>query len=274
MDPLVITVAGIGAELSREDQPALPLSAEEIGGDAADCAAAGASIYHLHVRDRDGAPTMDPDAFARAFQAIRSNTDLIVQFTSGGSVHDDEAARVAPLDLRPDMATLTTGSVNFGDEVFLNPLPLVERLYRKMRDLAILPEYEIFEPGMIATATRLYEASGESHHRHFDFVLGVPGGLPAWPDAIEFLIAHLPTGATWSATGVGKSHLAIATEAIERGGGVRTGLEDVRYFGAGRPARSNSELIARVAEMAQAAGREIATPLDARTLLGLSPPKR
>jgi 3-keto-5-aminohexanoate cleavage enzyme len=269
VDPLIITVAGIGAELSRDDQPGLPLTAEEIGRDAAECADAGASIYHLHVRDPDGAPTMNPSAFAAALDAIRSRTDVIVQFTSGGSVHDDEAARAAPLDLRPEMATLTTGSVNFGTEVFLNPLPLVERLRRKMRSLGILPEFEIFEAGMIATAVRLYDRAGEDHHQHFDFVLGVPGALPAWPGVIEFLVGHLPQGASWSATGIGKSHLPVTEEALGRGGHVRTGLEDVRYFEPGRLARSNSELIGRVADMARSIGREIATPARARALLSL-----
>ena len=269
MKPLVITVAGVGAELTREQQPNLPLTAEEIGGDAADVAKAGASIYHLHVRDRLGRPTMDVDTYRAAHDAIREKTDLIVQFSSGGSVTDDEAARSAPLDLRPEMATLTTGTVNFGDEIFMNPGPLVSRLYSKMLSLDIQPEYEIFDAGMIANAERAYDELGGQHHRHFDFVLGVPGAMPAWPDSISFLEAHLPNESTWTAIGIGRSHGAVASEAIERGGHVRTGLEDVRFVGPGRPAGSNRELVELVVKKAKEQGREVATPTQARELLGI-----
>ncbi|MDQ4095142.1 MAG: 3-keto-5-aminohexanoate cleavage protein [Actinomycetota bacterium] len=270
MDPLIVTVAAVGAELTKEQQPHLPITPEELAADASACREAGASIYHLHVRDAEGRPTMDVEIFRAAHDAIRDATDVIVQFTTGGSVHDDEAARSAPLGLRPEMATLTTGTVNFGDDVFMNPAPLVRRLHEKMMSLSVQPEFEIFDVGMIANAERVYETSGATHHRHYDFVLGVPGGLPAYDDAIQFLAAHLPEGATWSATGVGRAHLPVAREAIAAGGNVRTGFEDVRYFEPGRLAESNAQLIARVADMARAAGREIASPDVARELLGLA----
>ncbi|MEA2460854.1 MAG: 3-keto-5-aminohexanoate cleavage enzyme [Actinomycetota bacterium] len=267
--PLIITVAAVGAELTRDEQPGLPITPEELATDAAECAEAGASIYHLHVRDEAGAPTMDVDTFRAAKEAIESSADVIVQFTSGGAVSDEEDARVAPLDLRPEMASLTTGTVNFGDGVFWNPPELIERLYRTMRSVNVLPEFEIFEPGMIATAERLCAASGDDHHRHFDFVLGVPGAMPAWDDAVDFLAAHVPKGASWGATGVGRSHLAVTKAAIAGGGHVRTGLEDVRYFAAGELVSSNAQLIRRVAEMGREMQREIATPSQARALLGL-----
>lgn len=269
MDPLVITVAGIGAELTREQQPNLPLTAEEIGRDAVEVAEAGASIYHLHVRDPQGRPTMDVDTYRAAHDAIRSGTELIVQFSSGGAVTDDEVARAAPLALRPEMATLTTGTINFGDDVFMNPEGLVARLYSKMLLLGIQPEFEIFDSGMIAGAERVYADGGGDHHRHYDFVLGVPGGMPAWPDSIAFLRAHLPEGATWSATGIGRAHVSVVAEAIERGGHVRTGFEDVRYIGPGQLAGSNRELVENVVRAAAERGREIATPARARELLNL-----
>lgn len=269
MDPLIVTVAGIGAELTREEQPNLPLTAEEIGDDAATCEAAGAAIYHLHVRDDAGEPTMDVDTYQAAREAITARSNLIVQFSSGGGVHDSEEARIAPLELDPEMASLTTGTVNFGDEVFSNPLPLVTRFYRKMRDRGILPEFEIFEPGMLGTAERLYADHGDGHHRHYDFVLGVPGAMPAWPDAVEFLAAHLPETATWSATGIGPAHLPVAERSIALGGHVRTGFEDVRWFARGELAESNAQLVRRVAEMAREAGRALATPDEARQILGL-----
>ncbi len=267
--PLIITVAGVGAELTRAEQPNLPLTADEIGADARACEEAGASIYHLHVRDINGQPTMDIEAFRAASDAIASATDLIVQFTSGGGVNDDEAARIAPLELVPEMATLTTGTVNFGDDVFMNPLPLVTRFYRRMRELGIVPEFEIFEPGMLATADRLYSEHGDGHHQHYDFVLGVPGAMPAWSDSIDLLTGHLPADATWSATGIGGAHLPVAARAIVSGGHVRTGFEDVRWFERGVLATSNAQLVGRVASMAHAEGRPVASPADARQILGL-----
>ena len=269
VDPLMITVAGIGAELTREQQPNLPIIPEEIAADAAACREAGASIYHLHVRDDRGQPTMDVETYRAAHDAIRAATDLIVQFSSGGAVTDSEDDRIAPLDLRPEMATLTTGSVNFGTEVFLNPMPLVSRFYERMRALGITPEFEIFEAGMIANAESVYAEHGGDHHRHYDLVLGVPGAIPAWAGSIDFLAKALPPGSTWSATGIGRAHLPVTRQAIESGGHVRTGFEDVRYFEPGVLAQSNAQLIARVAQMGREAGREIAAPDGAREILSL-----
>jgi 3-keto-5-aminohexanoate cleavage enzyme len=192
---------------------------------------------------------MDVAAFRAAFDAIREASDLVVQFTSGGAVSDPEEARIAPLELRPPMASLTTGTTNFGPDVFWNPEPLVARFYKRMRELGIVPEFEIFEAGMIANAERLLRRHGDDHHRHFDFVLGVPGAMPAWEDSVAFLAAHLPEGATWSATGIGKS--------FEVEPGVL--------------AASNAQLVERVVALASAAGRDVATPVTAREILGLAP---
>jgi 3-keto-5-aminohexanoate cleavage enzyme len=270
VDPLIITVAAVGAELSRDEQPNLPITPQEVGRDAEACAAAGASIYHLHVRDESGAPTMAVERFAAAKAEIEARTDLIVQFTSGGAATDPEEARIAPLELRPEMASLTTGTVNFGDGIFANPRPLVERFYKRMRSLGILPEFEIFEAGMIENAVSVHAACGDPHHLHFDFVLGVPGAMPAWPDSLAFLSGRLPAGASWSATGIGKSHLPVTEAAIAMGGHVRTGFEDVRYLAPGQLAGSNAELIERVAGLSRAAGRAVAQPAEARRILGLS----
>ena len=269
-EPLIVTVAAVGAELTREQQPNLPITPAELARDAGDCEEAGASIYHLHVRDASGHPTMDVETFKAAQEAITSATDLIVQFTSGGAVGDAAAERAAPLALRPEMATLTTGSVNFGSDVFLNPAPLVERLYLAMRQAGTLPEFEIFEAGMISNALRLYGEHGDGHHRHFDLVLGVPGALPSGPAVMPFLRSLLPDDATWSATGIGRSHVEVMEEAIATGGHVRTGFEDVRYIEAGKPATSNAELVERAVARAADHGRAIATPDQARHVLGLS----
>jgi 3-keto-5-aminohexanoate cleavage enzyme len=268
---LIITVAGIGAEVAPGSQPNLPVTADEIAADAAACEAAGASIYHLHVRDGDGRPTMDVEIFEAAFDAIRGSCDMIVQFTSGGAVTDTEEARIAPLELRPPMASLTTGTTNFGDGVFYNPVPLVMRFYRRMRELRIMPEFEIFEPGMIATADRIYRRYGDGHHRHYDFVLNVPGAMPAWDDSVPYLASHLPAGATWSATGIGRSYEDVARAAVARGGHVRTGFEDVRFLAPGRRAESNAALVERIAALAREAHRPVATVAQARETLGLGP---
>ena len=272
MEPLIITVAAVGAELTLEQQPNLPATPEALARDAAECEEAGASIYHLHVRDAAGKPTMDVGRFREALEAIRTASDLIVQFTTGGAIGDTEEARIAPLELAPEMATLTTGSVNFGADVFLNPAPLIERLYVEMELHGVLPEYEIFEAGMIGVALELYDKLGASHHRHFDFVLGVPGALGHRAGVLPFLAGLLPQDATWSATGIGRSHLDVVHEAIEIGGHVRAGFEDVRYLEPGRPAVSNAQLIERVAGTGRAAGRVIATPALTRQAFGLSAP--
>lgn len=261
----------MGAELTLEQQPNLPVTPEALARDASECEQAGASIYHLHVRDDEGRPTMDVGRFREAVAAIGDATELIVQFTTGGAVGDSDEERVAPLQLAPEMATLTTGSVNFGPDVFLNPAPLIERLYVEMRACGVLPEYEIFEAGMIANAVALYAELGYDHHQHFDFVLGVPGALPYGPGVLEFLTGLLPGGATWSATGIGRAHPEAMRETIELGGHVRTGFEDVRYVAPGRLASSNAELIQRVAETAAAAGRDIAIPAATRDRFGLTP---
>ena len=271
MEPLIITVAAVGAELTLDQQPNLPVTPEALARDATECEQAGASIYHLHVRDGGGRPTMDVGRFREALAAITESTDLIVQFTTGGAIGDPDEARLAPLELQPEMATLTTGSVNFGPDVFLNPAPLIERLYVEMRARGVLPEYEIFEVGMIANAVALYDKLGYDHHQHFDFVLGVPGALPYGPGVLGFLTGLLPTNATWSATGIGRAHLEAMKETIELGGHVRTGFEDVRYLEPGRLASTNAELIERVSAAAAVAGRAVASPAAARARFGLGP---
>jgi 3-keto-5-aminohexanoate cleavage enzyme len=267
-DAVLLTVAAVGAELTREQQPNLPITLEDLARDARKCEDAGAAIYHLHVRDEEGRPTMDVERFRAAREAVESSSNLIVQFTSGGGVQDSADGRAAPLELRPEMASLTTGTVNFGDYVFFNPPWLIKAFYERMRKLGIVPEFEIFDSGMIANALAVV-GDEPDHHLHFDFVLGVPGAMPAWDDSIDFLTRKLPAGATWSATGIGRSHLPVTTKALELGGHVRTGFEDVRYFGPGELAASNAQLIGRVAGMAQAAGRRVAGPDEARTILGL-----
>ena len=272
MDPLVITVAPVGGELGRDEQPNLPVTPEEIAEEVARCREAGASIVHLHVRDRAGSPTQDRERFGLVMDAIRrAAPDVVIQTSTGGSVGMTEEERAQPLELKPEMATLTTGTVNFGREVFENPLPLVERLFLRMRELGIQPEFEAFDTGMVETARRLVaEHDVEPRHQHFDIVLGVPGGMAGTPQAVLHMVSILPAGATWSATGMGRSHLPVTLTALALGGHVRTGFEDTIHYVRGRLAASNEELVARVARIAREIGREIATPDQARAITGIT----
>jgi 3-keto-5-aminohexanoate cleavage enzyme len=258
--------------LTREQQPHLPLTTEEIAQEVARCREAGAAMVHLHVRDAAGTPTQDREYFAAAIDAIkRAAPDVIVQTSTGGSVGMTEEHRAQPLDLKPEMATLTTGTVNFGEEVFENPLPVVERFFLRMRDLGIQPEFEVFDSGMVDAALDLVARhDAEARHLHFDFVLGVPGGMAGTPQAVMYLASLLPEGATWSATGIGRAHLPVAFTALAMGGHVRTGFEDTIYYERGRLATSNAELIARVARIAREIGREPATPDQAREIIGIA----
>lgn len=272
--PLVITAALVGAETTREQTPYLPISPEEIAREAKRCRDAGASIVHLHVREADGRPSQSADLFRETIERIRLLApDLICQTSTGGAVGMEVDERAQPLTLtgkaKPDMATLTTGTVNFGDEVFWNPRPLVRELARRMKTAGIVPEIECFDAGMIDEAFALEREGLLAFPAHFDFVLGVPGALAAKVDALDFLHSQLPEGSTWTVAGVGRHQLPMAGLAIERGGNVRVGLEDNVYASKGVLAKGSFELVELAAGLAAAQGRAIATPAQARSLLRL-----
>lgn len=270
MEPLVITVAAVGAELSREQTPHLPLTPEELGETAARCQAAGAAMIHVHCRTDAGCNTADPARFAAARDAIRERSDLIVQFTTGGAIGMTAAQRAAPLAMRPEMATLTCGTVNFGDEIFENSFPIMRGILAEMARYDVRPELEIFDAGHLANAKRLAGEGVLTFPQHVDFVLGVPGALDASVRNLVYLVDTLPPGCTWSVAGIGRAQLALAAVAIVMGGHVRVGLEDNIYFSKGRLAR-NDELVARVAALAETLGRPVASPAEARAILGLAP---
>jgi 3-keto-5-aminohexanoate cleavage enzyme len=270
---MVITAAMVGAETTREQTPYLPLTAEEIAEDAARCREAGAAMVHLHVRTADGKPSQDAELFRAAIRAIRQRTDVLIQTSTGGAVGMSVDERCGPLTLtgadRPDMATLTTGTVNFGEEVFWNPRPLVRDIARRIRALGLRPELECFDVGMIDEARYLAKEGLVDLPAHFDFVLGVPGTLQPRPEVLDFMIASLPEGSTWTVAGVGRHQLPLVDEAAKRGGNARVGLEDNIYVAKGVLAKGNWELVAEAAKRARAQGRELATPQQARELLRL-----
>jgi 3-keto-5-aminohexanoate cleavage enzyme len=273
MDKLIITVAGVGAETTREAQPNLPISAQEIGEDAARCREAGAAIYHLHVRRPDGSPTQDKDVFAAALTEIRARTDIIVQTSTGGAMGMTADERLQPLELDPEMASLTTGTANFGDEVFFNDTALMREFYTRMQAKGVRPEFEIFEAGQIDNALRLVKQFGPAGPlMHWDFVLGVPGSMTGEPRNLAFLVDRIPAGAsTWTATGIGRWHMPVTMAALALGGNVRLGLEDNIFYHKGVLADGNAQLVARVARLAVEWGRECATPDEARRILKLAP---
>jgi 3-keto-5-aminohexanoate cleavage enzyme len=270
MQPLIVTVAAVGAEVRPEQTPHLPVTPEQLGETAARCRAAGASLIHVHCRNDDGSNTADPARFAAALAEIRARSDLIVQFTTGGAVGMTPQERAAPLAARPEMATLTCGSVNFGDDVFENSFPIMRGILGEIRRYEVVPELEIFDAGHLANARGLEREGLLRFPCHVDFVLGVPGGLEASARNLSYLVEGLPAGCTWSVAGIGRAQLAMALLGIAMGGHVRVGLEDNLYFSKGRLA-TNEELVARVARIAAEFGRPVATPDQARELLGLRP---
>ncbi|HZV76466.1 MAG TPA: 3-keto-5-aminohexanoate cleavage protein [Candidatus Babeliales bacterium] len=268
MDPLVITCAPVGAEVRPDQTPYLPYTPQLLGETARAIREAGASIVHVHCRNDDGTNTHSVQRFAQAYEAIRANSDLIVQFSTGGAIGMTPEERAGVLELRPEMATLTCGSVNFGDEIFENSFPIMRAILRKMNEYGVRPELEIFDKGHIANARRLARERLLSLPQHVDLVLGVPGGLEATVQNLADLVDALPPGCTWSVAGIGRQQLPMAMTAIAMGGHVRVGLEDNLHYSRGRLAR-NEELVARVARIAAEAGRSVATPDQARKLLGL-----
>jgi 3-keto-5-aminohexanoate cleavage enzyme len=271
--PMVITAALVGAETTREQTPYLPITAEEIGIEAAKCREAGAAMVHIHVRTADGKPSQDAELFRAAIREIRKRSDILVQTSTGGAVGMSVDERCGPLTLtgsdRPDMATLSTGTVNFGEDVFWNPRSLVRDIATRIRKLGIKPEIECFDAGMIDEARYLAKEGYVDLPAHFDFVLGVPGALAARPEALDFMIASIPEGCSWTVAGVGRHQLPMAELGAERGGNVRVGLEDNIYLSKGVLAKGSYELVAEAAKRGQAKGRTLATPQQARELLRL-----
>jgi 3-keto-5-aminohexanoate cleavage enzyme len=267
MDPLIITVAPVGAELTPDQTPHLATTPKALGEVARSCREAGASIIHVHCRNDDGTNTHEVARFKQAYEAVRAQSDLIVQFSTGGAIGMTPEERAAVLQLRPEMATLTCGTVNFGDDVFENSFPIMRGILAKMHEFGVRPELEIFDKGHLANARRLEKEGLLTFPQHVDFVLGVPGGLDATVQNLADLVDALPPGCTWSVAGIGRMQLPMAMAALAMGGHVRVGLEDNIYYSKGRLA-TNAELVARVVRLANELGRPVATPDQARGILG------
>jgi 3-keto-5-aminohexanoate cleavage enzyme len=269
MQPVMITAAMVGAEVSRAEQPNLPVTPQEIIAAAVECYEAGASIIHIHVRDAQGNATQDGRLFREVVEGIRARCDVITQVSTGGAVWMSAEERLQSIECQPDMATLTTGTVNFGDGVFMNNRGLVENFARRLREAGIVPEIEIFDVGMLDEAMRLHKMGLITDPVHFDFVMGVPGGIGADPAHLVHMVRSLPPDSTWSVAGIGRHQLPLATIALAIGGNARVGFEDNIYYRKGQLAQSNAQLVARIARIAHELDRPLATPAQARELLQL-----
>jgi 3-keto-5-aminohexanoate cleavage enzyme len=267
----LITVAPTGAETAKSDAPGLPVTLIELVRTAQDCANLGASMIHVHIRDGAGRPTLDLGQLTEAVAALREATDLIVQVSTGGAVTDGEPDRLRALECGPDGASCSMGTVNFGRDVFVNRWDFIVELHTRMQDRQIVPEYEIFDLGQLATLARLLDRHGPPYggQVHCDLVLGVPGGLPGTAQALFAAVQALPPGATFSATGVGRSALPVALAALATGGHLRVGMEDTLSYAPGEPVRDNAQLVARAAGLARIAQRPPMPVEQARALLGV-----
>ncbi|QUH19139.1 3-keto-5-aminohexanoate cleavage protein [Alkaliphilus sp. B6464] len=267
MDKLIITAALTGAEVTRKNQPNLPLTPDEIAEAAYQCYLAGASIVHIHARDKEGNPTQSYDVYKEIKEKIESKCNIIFQPSTGGAVWHGPDERLQPVELKPEMATLSAGTCNFGPDVFMNSQEYMEKFAIRMKELGVKPEIEVFERGMIENAKGLVKKGLVGTPLHFDFVLGVPGACPATAEDLMYMVKSIPEGSTWTVAGIGRHELPLATMGILLGGHVRVGFEDNVYYGRGQLAESNAQLVERVVRIAKELGREIATPDEAREIL-------
>ena len=270
--PCIITVAITGSVPTKRDSPAVPISVPEQVESAHAAYEAGAALVHVHVRNDDGTTTSDPERFGRFLSGIRKHCPgMIVQFSTGGRSGTGKE-RGGMLHLRPEMASLTTGSVNFAKMIYENHPTLINDLATTMLATDIKPEIEIFDLAMLYNAAKLVADGLLKSPVHVQFVLGIPGALPADREVLEFELAQLTRmlpGATWTAAGIGRHQLTVNEWALELGGHCRTGLEDNLRFDKERLATSNAELVQRVADLTGKFDRSVATPAEARRILGL-----
>lgn len=271
----LITVAPTGAESKKSDVPALPVTLAELVSTAKECEALGASIVHVHIRDADANPTLDLGRLRDTVAALRAETGLIVQLSSGGAVTDPESDRLRVLAAEPDMASCTMGTVNFGDDVFSNRWEFIVELHNRMRDARIVPEYEIFDIGHLASLARLLDRHGLPYggHVHVDFVMGVPGGMAGTAETLvaarQQVRALLPADTTFSATGIGRTTLPVLLASLAAEGHLRVGMEDTLTYAKGQPVESNMQLVARAAGLSRLAQRPPMPVSEARRLLGI-----
>ena len=275
MENLIISACICGAEVTKENNPAVPYTVEEVVREAKSAYDAGAALIHLHVRWDDGTPTQDKGRFQEMVDAIRKECpDVIIQPSTGGAVGMTDLERLQSTEITPtpEMATLDCGTCNFGgDEIFINTDNTINNFGDIMQERGIKPECEVFDKGMIDLALKAAKKGHIKYPIHFDFVLGVQ--MTATVRDLVIMATSIPADSTWTATGIGKNAWGIAAATIAMGGHVRVGFEDNVYMSKGVLAKSNGEMVERVVQMAKLMNREVATPAEAREILGLAPLK-
>ena len=270
MEKLIITAAITGSRITREITPYIPITPEEIVQSAFECWQAGASVVHIHVRDPDtGLGTQDLELFRQVVEPLREKTDLILCLTTSGIPGRNLPIeqRVAPLELKPELGSFDAGSINLGGSVFINSPEFLDQAAKKMKEMGVKPELEIFDLGMIITCLRMRDDEKLDEPLHFQFVLGTPWGAPASPKSLVQLHEYIPENSTWSVIGIGKGHLPMSMMALVMEGHIRVGMEDNIYYSKGVLARTNAQFVERIVRMAREYGREIATPQEARRIL-------
>lgn len=269
-EPVVITVAPIGAEVTREDNPAVPYTPEETVASSLEAVEAGASMVHLHARLADGTPSADPALFAEMVDGIRAGSTAVTNLSTGGATWMSAEERAQCLDAKPDVCSLETGSMNFGDELFLTSRPDSIAIAGKALSLGVLPEVELFDVGHAVAAMRMVKEGHLQLPLCVNLVLGVPGGMDCSVEGIEALLRPLPEDIFWTVTAIGRHQRRMLALAILMGAdGIRVGFEDNVKIRKGRLARSNAEFVEDAAMLVTNLGREIATPEAARSRLGL-----
>ena len=273
-DPVIITVAITGALPRKKDNPAVPVTPQEQIESTHEAYEAGASLVHIHVRAPDESPSSDPELYGRVQEGVRKYCPgMIIQFSTGGRGRDQNA-RGAMLHLRPDMASLATGSVNFPNGIYENAPDFVESLAKTMLENDIKPEIEVFDLAMLYNAANLVKKGLLKSPPHVQFVMGIPNAMPARRSVFDFLrseLAQVLPGATWVAAGVARHQFEVNQWCLETGGHCRTGLEDNLRFDGERLAKSNAELVKKIVDVCDRYGRTPATPAQAREILGLRP---
>jgi 3-keto-5-aminohexanoate cleavage enzyme len=272
MEKLIVTVGITGSRITRQQTPYIPITPQEIAQSGIEAWKAGASILHIHVRDlKTGLGTQDHSIFKEVVDRIRSETDAILCLTTSGipgrNLPFEE--RLVPLSFNPELVSFDAGSINMRENVFLNPPEFLEMLAKETLAKGIKPELEVFEVGMVESCNRFLERGLLKPPLHFQFVLGVVGGMPATAKSLLHLSEILPQGSTWSVIGIGPGQPAMAMMALAMGGHVRVGLEDNIYYSKGVLARNNAQLVERVVRIAREFGRDIATPQESRRILNL-----
>ena len=273
MEKLIITAAICGAEVTKEHNPSVPYTVKEIGIEAEKSFLAGASIIHLHVREDDGTPTQNLERFQLCVDEIKRRCpDIIILPSTGGAIGMSNEERLQPIFMKPqpEIATLDMGTVNFGgDDIFVNTENTIINFATEMNSRGIKPELECFDKGMIDMALRLHKKGHIKKPMHFNFMMGVNGGIAATPRDLVYLVESIPKGSTFCVGAIGKHEFPMVSTSIILGGHARVGLEDNIYISKGVLAKSNSELVEKVVRISKELGRDIASPYDARLMLGL-----